>query len=195
MFNEGSPVLAFAGNRIDAPDRETPRFPPTNVGLVTDRVGALLDGLRPRCVVGSAASGADLIVLSEADRRSIPSHVVLPLPLDRFREISVADQGGQWLEIFDRLVGRPGSSVVEIIIADRSDDQEWELKGNGMIIDAAQSQAADRPIAALVVADLGVESISTRFWDQAVALGWSVHVISPIVENGFNLPDQLLSGG
>lgn len=65
-------VLAYAG-RLPGTDA----FPDDNVGYVGEHVERLINNLRPRIVVGSAAAGADLLVLQAALKTSAAARVVL----------------------------------------------------------------------------------------------------------------------
>ena len=97
-------LIVHAGNRIDAPDRGEPRFPASQVGAVAQRVGRLLDVMQPAGVVSAPAAGADLIVLDEARRRAIPLHVFLPIEVDEFVRVSVADHDTEWLGLFETVM-------------------------------------------------------------------------------------------
>src|SRR5689334_9119389 len=97
-------VIALAGRRIDAPGAEPPRFPLGNVPLVRRRLAALLSAEHAAVLVCSAACGADLIALQEAERLGLRRRIVLPFPPERFRKTSVTDRPGDWGPVFDRLV-------------------------------------------------------------------------------------------
>jgi len=97
-------LIVHAGNRIDAPDRQVPRFPASQVTAVAQRVGRLFDVMKPAGVVSAPAAGADLIVLDEARKRSIPLHVFLPIREDEFVRESVSDHDDEWLEMFDDVI-------------------------------------------------------------------------------------------
>jgi hypothetical protein len=98
------PVLALAGRRVDAPGETIPRFPLERVPLVRRRIRRLLEERQPTRLVCSAACGADLLALEEADALGIRHHIVLPFDPARFRETSVADRPGDWVVTYDRLV-------------------------------------------------------------------------------------------
>ena len=80
------------------------RFPASQVGAVAQRVGRLLDVMKPAGVVSAPAAGADLIVLDEARRRGIPLHVFLPIDADEFVHVSVADHDTEWLGLFEAVI-------------------------------------------------------------------------------------------
>ena len=64
-------VIALAGRRIDAPDTDPPRFPLGNIPMVRQRLVDMLAAERADALVCSAACGADLIALEEAERLGI----------------------------------------------------------------------------------------------------------------------------
>ena len=75
-----SSIIALAGRRIDTPGTNPPRFPLDSVPLVRARIAELLRVERAAAVVASAACGADLIALEEAERIGIRRRIVLPFP-------------------------------------------------------------------------------------------------------------------
>jgi hypothetical protein len=96
-------VVALAGRRIDAVDTHPSRFPLE--AIPTRRLAKLLAReCAAVALVCSAASGADLLALEEAERLGLRRHIVLPFPPDRFRQTSVIDRPGDWGRVFDRLV-------------------------------------------------------------------------------------------
>lgn len=169
------PVLVFAGNRIDEPGRSSVRFPNDSVPRVRREVAAVLKQLKPRLVVGAAASGTDLIVLSEAARQSIPTHIVLPLEVERFREVSVADQGPEWVDLFDAAL----ADCRDHSVFDLSAHDDWYLRGNDIILDEADRLADTDPVVGLVVAAPEDGSASIDLLEKLVDRGWGYSMIDP----------------
>ena len=177
-------LLAHAGNRIDEDERAEPRFPSTEVDHVTAVVGRLLASLRPSAVVSAPANGADLIVLGEAQRLGLTTHVVLPLPARDFRVRSVETSSTRWVEAYDRVLETasttPGSSVETI---DLGEDPDWYLAANGLILDAARRHAgADEAVVALTVGPPDGEtppSATDDFARRASAAGLAVLTLDP----------------
>lgn len=97
------PSLYFSGI-IGLPQDETE---------VRARLDEALDEIRPGAVFGALAAGTDILVAEMAQARGAHLHVVLPTPLTRFREVSVADYGASWAERFDRLIEQ--ADVVEAL--------------------------------------------------------------------------------
>lgn len=123
-------ILIYAGRRqiTDAPG-------------VRDRVGGLLDAYRPRLLVGSAAAGADLLVLELARERDIPVRVILLGSVTEFEQASVADLGEEWPRRYREVLSDAGVSV-EIVESPGPDRRAAHLMVNGVIIETARRAAA-----------------------------------------------------
>jgi hypothetical protein len=177
-------LLAHAGNRIDAEDRAEPRFPIAQVGIVTAVIARTLRDLRPSAVVSAAANGADLIVLAEAQRLRIATHVVLPLPADEFLETSVAAHHPMWVEhyrrVLDTATTSPGSTVDTL---DLASDPDWYLIANASILERARAVAFDgEAIIAMTVRPTEGEtppSAADEFARLASELGLTVLTLDP----------------
>lgn len=177
-------LLVHAGNRIDADDTTPPRFPMSQVGAVSEVVARLLGDLRPTAVVSSPANGADLIVLSEAQRQSIDTHVVLPLPVDSFLRWSVAHPAAMWQERYQQVLeharGRRGSTLEML---DLGADPEWYLTATYALIGRARAvRTGDDPIVALTVRPADGQdppSVTDRFAARAAEDGITVLTLDP----------------
>jgi hypothetical protein len=134
-------VIALAGRRIDAPDTESQRFPLENVPLVRKRIAALLSTEGAEALVCSAACGADLIALEEADRLGLRRRIVLPFPQKRFRETSVTDRPGDWGPVFDRLIAAAEAGGDLLTLASTGDDASAYAAANQVIIREAKALA------------------------------------------------------
>lgn len=73
-------------------------------GRVAEEVHDVLTRLRPRLAVGSAAAGADLVVIGHAVRLGLPVRVVLRGPPGDFARDSVDDMGQEWTALFEELL-------------------------------------------------------------------------------------------
>ena len=120
---ETNSVIALVGRRIDAPDTDPPRFPLQNVPIVRRRLAALFSE-RAEALVCSAACGADLVALEEAERFGLRRRIVLPFPPTRFRETSVTDRPGDWGPVFDRLVAAAEAAGDLVILQSTGDDND-----------------------------------------------------------------------
>jgi tetratricopeptide (TPR) repeat protein len=101
-------IILFTGHRIDAPDRQNPRFPPDRedqaramiLGAVSEEkekaTGKLLG-------ISGGASGGDILFHEVCQELEIPSQMYLVLPKTEYIKASVADGGPKWSERFKRL--------------------------------------------------------------------------------------------
>jgi class 3 adenylate cyclase/tetratricopeptide (TPR) repeat protein len=99
------PILVYTGHMIDEPGRSQSRFQPEMEPAVRDQILAVFESLRPLAVYGSAAGGSDILCLECAEQFGSELHIILPCPVDQFRETSVSVRDdGNWVERFDRLL-------------------------------------------------------------------------------------------
>jgi hypothetical protein len=124
VSQETNSVIALAGRRIDAPDTNPPRFPLQNVPMVQRRLAALFSAEHAEALVCSAACGADLVALEEAERLGLRRRIVLPFPPERFRETSVTDRPGDWGPAFDRLIAAAEAAGDLVILPSTGDDND-----------------------------------------------------------------------
>src|SRR5205085_5304295 len=95
----------FSGHMVDAPDRRTPRFPPSKEGEVRELLEKQLAAMNAGIGFASAASGSDILFLEAMLARGGKIHLVLPWPAEEFVNTSVAIAGdGAWVERFHRLL-------------------------------------------------------------------------------------------
>ena len=135
-------LIVHAGNRIDASDRVQPRFPASQVGAVAQRVGRLLDVMKPAGVVSAPAAGADLIVLDEARKRNIPLHVYVPIDADEFVRVSVADHDTEWLGLFEDVMSHAARRRTQLGLPRRGlACAEWYLQAQqGLLAHAERTR-------------------------------------------------------
>lgn len=177
-------LIAHAGNRIDADDRPEPRFPASQIALVTTVLARALGDLQPSSVVSAAANGADLIILAEAQRRGIATHVVLPLPAEEFLAASVAGSDPAWVELYRQVLDTadtsPDSTVTTL---DMDEDPQWYLVANGLILERARDVAGhDEAIVAITVRPTEGEtppSATDDFARLATEAGLTVLTLDP----------------
>jgi len=99
-------VVAFTGHMVDAPDRSVPRFPSTLAPAVEAAVRQRLAQLHQPVFYGSAACGADLIVIEAALALGAEVNVIMPFDSQDFVRTSVAVGGAAWLPRFDAALER-----------------------------------------------------------------------------------------
>jgi hypothetical protein len=153
-------VILFTGHRLDAPERETPRFPAASEDLARDMIrgaveaelarargeggqagGTLLRGL------SGAASGGDILFLEVCRELEIPCVVYLAKPRDAYVKASVADAGPEWVDRFDRLLAELPSRVLSedeelprwLGGASRDDYSVWQRNNLWMLANALEA--------------------------------------------------------
>jgi hypothetical protein len=100
---------------VDAPDREPPRFPPSEVPRVTAAVREAFDGwgVGPgTTLVTGGARGADIIGAEEARARGARLRLVLAFAPEEFVAESVALPGTDWERRFRALLADADHEVV-----------------------------------------------------------------------------------
>jgi hypothetical protein len=161
------PVIVEAGRRVDAPDAETPRFPPANVDKVRQRIQQLFTRERPVAFVSSGACGADLLALEVAGHIHVPRYLLLPSPPEQFRKSSVTDRPGNWGALYDNVL-----KTAKIEVLTLPDGQEGYLQTNLKLLDRAEALAREHhtSTAALVIwneQSRGPDDVTAHFLEQA----------------------------
>ena len=107
MDVDGKPdrAIVFTGHRVDAPGRETPRFPPDAEDdarrMIRRALKAQLEASAGTVVgIAGAASGGDILFHEVCDELNIPTEAHLALPPSDYLEESVADGGPDWIARF-----------------------------------------------------------------------------------------------
>jgi hypothetical protein len=182
-------IVAVAGRRVDAPDSATQRFPLRNVGLVRDRLRELLRQHDARALVSSAACGADLIGQEVARDLRLRRIVVLPYPIDVFRERSVTDRPGDWGPLYDEIIaglGRENGELVELNEPQDSDaSQKAFMAANKAILERAERLVDEtgevEGMLAVILwdgASRGSDDLTDHFRSEALARGAKVAEVS-----------------
>ena len=131
-------VAAFSGHMVDAPGRETPRFPPERVGVVRKQIAARLTQHGIGYGFSSAARGSDVLFLEELKKRGGCAHVFLPFRRAAFKRTSV---GYGWDDRFDRVL--EGVEVVELVPEAPPEDKQPDAYAacNRQVFEAARHKA------------------------------------------------------
>jgi tetratricopeptide (TPR) repeat protein len=116
-------VVLFSGHRIDAPGRDTPRFPPQKADAAARRIDAELDRLgvgADDLALAQAAAGGDILFLEACRRRGLRCEILLPFPEPEFVERSIlgSAQGDEWRARFYALKDGLAPSAVRIMPAE-----------------------------------------------------------------------------
>lgn len=97
-------VLLFSGHMIDAPNRETPRFPADKEEIAAQAIGAVLDQLGANAdnlAFSQAAAGSDLLFIEACQKRGVRCRVLLPFEEPEFIDRSIMPSAGEkWRERF-----------------------------------------------------------------------------------------------
>jgi hypothetical protein len=176
----GRPVIIEAGRRVDAPDAQAPRFPPSNVSKVSQRIRKLLSKQNPQAVVCSAACGADLLLLQAAGEMHIRQVVLLPLEPEDFRTSSVSDRPGNWGELYDRVL-----KTAQVEILKLPEGQEGYLETNLKLLDRGQRLARENGVTAEAMViwngiSRGPDDVTAHFLHEAESRKMTVLEISTV---------------
>jgi hypothetical protein len=134
-------IVALAGRRIDTPDAQPARFPLARVEAVGERVAGALRDLNARALVCSAACGADLVALEQAERLGLRRRIVLPFAADRFLVSSVTDRPGNWEAVFKRQVAAAAAAGDLVVLEGEEADDRAYAAASEAIIEEAQALA------------------------------------------------------
>jgi len=185
---QGAPlsVVVMAGRRIDPPQASQPRFPLSNVPVVTRDIENLLRRRRATTLVSAAACGADLIAQDVARKLGLRRRIVLPFQPAVFRAASVTDRPGDWGDLFDIVIaevaaagelriiddGHGGLSDPYTATNERLLREAFELSGQ-----CTMAQSSPPALAAAVVwegRDRGARDYTSAFAELARARGLTV---------------------
>lgn len=107
-------VFLFSGHMIDAPGRETPRFPASKEPVASDAIAETLDaqvcGASDLGVCGGACGG-DLIFAELVLARGAHLEMLLPFDESTFLRESVDFAGPQWRERFFAVKDNPNTTT------------------------------------------------------------------------------------
>ena len=141
-------VVAFTGHMIDTPDRVPPRFPASLAPAVERAVREWIAKLNQPVFYGSAACGADLIVIEAALAAGAEVNVVLPFERQDFIRTSVINGGEEWLARFDAALSRATRIIAATEERHLGDDVLFEhaarLVEGLTVLRAAQLEASPR---------------------------------------------------
>ncbi len=146
------------------------------------RARRIVAGISPTAVVGSAADGADVMVLEAALKRRDPPavHVVLPTPRADFRTASVQEN---WRDRHDRvleLAPEVGGSVESLCL---SDSAHAYRQANARVLERAISAAGEEErVVALVIAAPAAGEMVVDFTERAELRGIPVLRLDPSVD-------------
>jgi len=109
-------VFVFSGHMIDAPDRESPRFPAGKEPAAAGAISGTLDelGAGPADIgLCSGACGGDLLFAEACLVRGVHLQIRIPFDEPTFLKNSVTFAGGNWL---DRYYSVKGNSLTALFV-------------------------------------------------------------------------------
>ncbi len=128
-------VILFTGHRIDAVDRDPPRFPRDKEDKAKTLIAETVTKLKaetkgPILGISGGASGGDILFHEVCEELGIPSKMYLVIPKNDYIKASVADSGPDWIKRFKRLCEREPP----IILCESSEMPRWLKSKRGYSI-------------------------------------------------------------
>jgi hypothetical protein len=110
-------LILFTGHRIDAPDRDKPRFPASAEGAAKEAIRTMVSrqmGLADGAMlaVAGGANGGDILFLEVCRELGVPIKMLLALPPEQFIPESVEAGSGDWVARFKVLFEAGGGPVL-----------------------------------------------------------------------------------
>lgn len=97
-------VVAFAGHMVDAPNRQTPRFPAAIEEKVKDSIKGAIRTLHASIGYCSFACGADILFAEAMAEEGGEVHVLMPFSKSDFINTSLRFAGDHWVDRFETLL-------------------------------------------------------------------------------------------
>ena len=125
--SEAAPrVLLFTGHRVDAPDRQKPRFPAAKENQARAMILAAVSEEKEKAAgklfgISGGASGGDILFHEVCEELEIPSQMYLVLPKNEYIKASVFDGGPDWVERFKNLFDQKQP----LILSDSGELPRW----------------------------------------------------------------------
>jgi hypothetical protein len=139
-------VILFSGHMIDAPGRETPRFPPDKEPMAAQAIaGALADlhvGPDDLCICGGACGG-DLLFAEAALARSALLEIYIPFDEPTFLDKSVDFANTDWRARFFAAKARAALHVAPRELGPAEGEDPYE-RNNHRMLGAATRFGADK---------------------------------------------------
>ncbi len=134
-------AVAISGHMVDTPDRETPRFPPSQVERVARELEDTFDAWQvgpSTTVVSGGARGTDILAAEAGLRRGARVRLCLALPPAEFRERSVELPESDWTDRFHQLLQR---CEVEVLPSggEATDEEDVFARANVRLVEVARS--------------------------------------------------------
>ncbi|UCD80488.1 MAG: hypothetical protein JSW26_03390 [Desulfobacterales bacterium] len=111
-------VILFTGHRIDASDRQKPRFPRDREDKARAMILAAVTDVKKKTTgnllgISGGACGGDILFHEVCEQLNIPTRMFLVLPKNEYIKASVAEGGPQWVERFKRLFDQKQPAILD----------------------------------------------------------------------------------
>ena len=140
-------VVLFSGHMIDAPGRETPRFPPDKETVAAEAIASALAGLDigplDLCICGGACGG-DLLFAEAALACGARFELYIPLEEPTFLEKSVDFADEDWRARFFAAKARGVLHVAPRELGPPQEGEDPYERNNRRMLDAAMRFGADK---------------------------------------------------
>ncbi|NJL47299.1 MAG: DUF4071 domain-containing protein [Leptolyngbyaceae cyanobacterium SM2_5_2] len=184
-------VAVFCGHRVDAQDREIPRFPIQLEAAVYQAIHQQLKALGTYVGFASAASGCDILFLEALLSLGGEINIVLPYNRDQFVADAVqGDPSGNWVERFNHVLAQAREVIVASDHKPKHDEISYEYS-NRLLHGLASMRAKQlqTTLVPLAVWDRqpgdghGGTAHTVSYWRQ-----WTPHVeiieLEPLLQHG-----------
>jgi len=117
--SEAAPrVILFTGHRIDAPDRQKPRFPRDREDQARAMILKAVSEVKEKATgkllgISGGACGGDILFHEVCEQLNIESQMYLVLPKNEYITASVDDGGPEWVERFKRLFDQKHPTILD----------------------------------------------------------------------------------
>ncbi|MEM5344631.1 hypothetical protein [Paraburkholderia azotifigens] len=135
-------VLLFSGHMIDAPNRESPRFPPELEPAVAKAIHDEIDALDTSAsdiAISSGACGSDILFAEDVLARGIALRMHLPFSEAEFIDKSVSFADADWTGRFANVASRAQRFIATEIPGDTSAGEDPYERTNMRMLDEALS--------------------------------------------------------
>jgi hypothetical protein len=194
-------VVICSGHMIDAPDRQTPRFPATRAEPVRAAIARQLAqwniGEGDLAICGGAC-GTDILFAEECLRRGARLRLLLAQPVGEFVHDSVQHAGSDWVKRFHALRLKADVAIQPERLGKPPNDVSIYARTNLWMINTARVEAVDSAkIHALLIWDekpTGDGPGGTADFEAKVRnLGGHIEIINPAGDREMTASRQRLT--
>jgi len=140
-------VALFSGHMIDAPGRETPRFPPDMEPIAARAIAETLDALAIGALdlaICGGACGGDLLFAEAALARHASLELYLPFEEPEFLDKSVNFADRNWRDRYFEAAGKAAVHIAPRELGPLADRENPYERNNRWMLDSALRFGADQ---------------------------------------------------